>query len=372
MEVVDSVVIGAGVVGLAVARSLARAGQAPLILEGERQFGTVTSARNSEVIHAGLYYPQGSLKARLCIEGRRRLYDYCVARGVPHRRCGKLVVATDAAQVAGLTALAAGATANGVEGLRLLDGEAARAVEPALAAQAAMLSPQTGIIDSHAYMLSLLGEAEDAGGQLVCGATVSRLVRQDGAWVVWLAGDDEPALAARLVVNAAGLAAQRVAGAVEGLPADAVPQLHLAKGVYFTLAGRAPFSRLIYPMPEPGGLGVHLTLDLAGQARFGPDVQWVNDVEYSVDPSRAAAFEAAVRRFWPDMPAGRLAPDYAGIRPKLSGPGAPAADFVVSGPSTHGVEGIVNLFGIESPGLTASLALADLVATSVGLRPIPD
>lgn len=367
MDRVDCVVIGAGVVGLAVARALALAGREVLILEGERQFGSWTSARNSEVIHAGIYYPKGSLKARLCVEGRDRLYAFCEARNVPHRRCGKLIVATQAAQVGDLAQIERAARDNGVRGLRRLTAVEAKVLEPEVICAEALLSPETGIIDSHAYMLALLTEAEAHGAQLVCNTQVDRLTIESGGWAVHCQGLDEPLLA-QLVVNSAGLAAQALAARTEGLASDFAPRLHLAKGVYFTYAGRAPFQRLIYPVPEPGGLGTHLTLDLAGQARFGPDVEWVEAVDYNVDPGRKAKFLAAVRQFWAGVDSERLAPGYAGVRPKLSGPGEPAADFCISGPEAHGLAGLVNLFGIESPGLTASLAIAAEVAHQLGLE----
>ena len=365
MDTVECVVVGAGVIGLAIARALALAGREVMILEGERHFGSWTSARNSEVIHAGLYYPKGSLKAELCVEGRERLYAYCAARGVPHRRCGKLIVAADEGQAGELDGIAMAARANGVMDLKRLTGAEAKALEPEVACVAALLSPSTGIIDSHAYMLSLLGEAEAHGAQLVCDTQVEQLGRWDGAWRVWYRGGDEP-LAARWVINSAGLAAQTLALSTRELAPDQVPPLHLAKGVYFTYSGRAPFERLVYPTPEPGGLGAHLTLDMGGQARFGPDVEWVDHIDYAVDPARKAKFERSIRRFWPGLDPDRLAPGYAGVRPKLSGPGEPAADFMLSGPADHGVPGLVNLFGIESPGLTSSLAIAARVAGMIG------
>jgi L-2-hydroxyglutarate oxidase LhgO len=361
MDSIDCVVVGAGVVGLAVGRALALAGREVMILDGERHFGSWTSSRNSEVIHAGIYYPKGSLKAVLCVEGRDRLYAFCAERGVPHRRCGKLIVAADESQLGDLTAIEAAARANGVDDLVRLTGDEARALEPEVACVAALLSPSTGIIDSHGYMLALLGEAEAHGAQLVLDTKVERLGRRGDLWEVWYAGGDEPLLA-RTVINSAGLAAQALAWRTEGLPADDIPALHLAKGVYFTYSGRAPFEHLVYPTPEPGGLGAHLTLDMGGQARFGPDVEWVKDIDYDVDPARQGKFETSVRRFWPGLDADRLSPGYAGVRPKLSGPGQPAADFMISGPADHGQPGLVNLFGIESPGLTASLAIADRVA----------
>lgn len=361
---VDCVVVGAGVVGLAVSRRLALDGHEVLIVERNTAWGSETSARSSEVIHAGLYYPPGSLKSRLCLRGRRLLYDYCSDRGIPHRRCGKLVLARER-QLAALQELAERGRANGVDDLRLLDAAEVRELEPRLRCGAALLSPSTGIVDSHALMLALLGEAEDHGAALALSSTVGAL-RPDGAGVaLFLDGETAPLLRARWVINAAGLGAAALAGAVEGFPPQWLPRLRYAKGSYFRLAGRSPFSRLIYPLPEPGGLGVHLTLDLAGQARFGPDVEWVDTPEYHVDAGRAAAFAAAVQTWWPELEEGRLVPAYAGVRPKLHGPGEPAADFRIDGPAAHGVPGLVNLFGIESPGLTASLAIAERVAAIV-------
>lgn len=361
MDTVDCVVIGAGVVGLAVARRLAMDGRETLILEKENAFGTMTSSRNSEVIHAGIYYPRGSLKARLCVSGRDLLYDYCARYGVDHRRCGKLIVATDAAQEDELTAIAAAARANGVHDLRALSRNEALALEPALNCTAALLSPSTGIIDSHGYMLSLLGQAEIAGATLAYLSPVTRLIPEaDGIAIV--SGDDpEPILKARCVINAAGIDAPDLARRVEGIAPAALPRAYYSKGSYFTLAGRAPFSRLIYPVPEPGGLGVHLTLDLAGQARFGPDVEWVDQPDYPVDGRRAERFYAVIRRYWPALRDDSLAPGYAGIRPKISGPDEAAADFRIDDFNVHQVPGLINLFGIESPGLTASLAIADEV-----------
>ncbi|MBU6271605.1 MAG: NAD(P)/FAD-dependent oxidoreductase [Betaproteobacteria bacterium] len=361
MEDIDCVVIGAGVVGLAVARALAMAGREVILLESADAFGTETSSRNSEVIHAGIYYPAGSLKARLCVQGRRQLYAYCAERGIAHRRCGKLIVANGPEQVAQLAGIERHARANGVEELQVLDGAQARALEPALRCDAALLSPVTGIIDSHGLMLALLGEAQDHGAMLalkspLLGATVS------AQGIELRVGGDEPmALRARTVVNSAGLHAPAVAARIEGLDPRHVPVAGLCKGNYFSLIGRAPFSRLIYPVPERAGLGVHLTLDLAGQGRFGPDVQWIDAIDYSVDPARCANFTEAIRSYWPGLPDDSLAPGYSGIRPKLGGPADAAADFVIQAPAEHGVPGLVNLFGIESPGLTSSLAIADEV-----------
>ncbi|HSV71560.1 MAG TPA: NAD(P)/FAD-dependent oxidoreductase [Methylibium sp.] len=362
MDQVDAVVVGAGVVGLAIGRVLAARGLETLILETEGAIGTGTSSRNSEVVHAGLYYPAGSLKARLCVAGRDALYAYCAERGVGHRRCGKLVVAASAGQQTELEALRRKGAANGVDDLQLLSRAEALALEPALACEAALLSPSTGIVDSHGLMLALQGDFERAGGLVALHAPATRIVC--GAPHRVHAGGTE--LAAGIVVNAAGLWAPALAARTEGLEAVHRPQARFAKGHYFSLAGRAPFSRLVYPLPEAAGLGVHLTLDLGGQARFGPDVEWIepdaaHGIDYRVDASRASAFEAAIRRYWPGLKPGTLQPAYSGVRPKLVGPGEPAADFRIDGPAVHGIAGLVNLFGIESPGLTACLALADEV-----------
>jgi L-2-hydroxyglutarate oxidase LhgO len=361
-ENVDALVIGAGVIGLAVARALAQAGREVILVDRAEAFGTVTSSRNSEVIHAGIYYPTGSLKARLCVAGRRALYAYCRQHGIGHRQCGKLIVATDQPGVAKLEALADKARANGVEGLELLEAADALAMEPALTCTAALHSPVTGILDSHGFMLSLLGEAEAAGAMLALHAPVEAITVGERRHRVIVGGAEPMALDAALVVNAAGHGAPVLARRTDGLPAHAVPQAFYAKGTYFGLTGRAPFSRLIYPMPEDGGLGVHLTLDLGGQARFGPDVEWVDRADdYDVDPARAEGFYGAIRTYWPALPDGALVPGYVGVRPKLQAPGEPAADFVIQGPADHGVDGLVNLYGIESPGLTASLAVAEEV-----------
>ena len=361
MDRVDTVIVGAGVVGLAVARVLALAGREVVIVEAEAAIGSITSARNSEVIHAGLYSPPDWLKTRLCLEGRRLLYPYCESRGVAHRRCGKLVVATNAGQMGALEALARNAAANGVEGLQLIDGAAARALEPALYAVAALHSTVTGLIDSHGFMLALLGEAEDHGAALALKSPlVAAQVVADG-FVLDIGGAEPMRLHARRLVNSAGLAASDVATRIDGLSPAHLRVTHRCKGNYFSLSGmRAPFSRLIYPMHDHAGLGVHLTLDLAGQGRFGPDTEWLADdgaIDYRVDASRGDLFYAAIRRYWPGLPDASLQPDYSGVRPKLSARGEAAQDFAIDGPEVHGVPGLVNLFGIESPGLTASLAI---------------
>ncbi len=363
MEELDAVVIGAGVVGLAVARALAMAGREVVILEAEDAIGTHTSSRNSEVIHAGIYYPKGSLKARTCVEGKDLLYEYCVSHGVPHRRSGKLIVAADDSQLPELQNIQKKAHANGVTDVVGLTRAQALALEPALACVAALYSPSTGIIDSHALMLAYLGDAQAHGAMLALKSPLERVLMRDGFFEIHVAAS-EP-VAARIVVNSAGLRAPSVAKMIEGFPARYVPRELYAKGNYYSLTRRAPFSRLVYPIPEPGGLGVHVTLDLAGQARFGPDVEWVERIGYEVDPRRADRFYAAIRRYWPELPDGSLAPGYAGIRPKTAGPGEPAPDFDIQGPATHGIPGLVHLFGIESPGLTASLALADAVVRAI-------
>ncbi len=366
MEQVDCVVVGAGVVGLAAARALALAGREVLLLEAEGAIGTQTSARSSEVIHAGLYYAPGSLKARLCVRGKALLYDYLAARGVAHRRCGKLVVATSTQQLAALQGIQARAAANGVHDLQWLTREQAQEREPQLRCEAALLSPGTGIVDSHALMLALLGDFEHAGGLLALKSPLAGARCRHDAIVLEVGEGLE--LAARSVVNAAGVQAPALASRLQGLAPACVPRAAYAKGSYFMLSGRAPFSHLVYPVPEAAGLGVHLTLDLGGQARFGPDVQWVaSPHDLVVDASRAGAFAAEVRRYWPGLPDGALQPGYAGMRPKIHGPHEPAADFLIQGPREHGVPGLVNLFGIESPGLTSALAIAEEVVGQLKL-----
>jgi L-2-hydroxyglutarate oxidase LhgO len=358
VEQLDCVVVGAGVVGLAVARALALAGREVVILESENCIGSGTSSRNSEVIHAGIYYPAGSLKARLCVQGKEMLYAYCAEHGVAHRRCGKLIVATDDSQLAQLEQIRAKAAANGVHDLQMLTREQALALEPQLHCTGALLSPSTGIIDSHAYMLSLLGDAERAGATLVLNAPLDGgTVGKDGLFL----NVQGETWQARALVNCAGIHAPAVAATLQGLASACQPRAYYAKGNYFSCSARAPFSRLIYPVPEQAGLGVHLTLDLGGRARFGPDVEWVDTPEYAVDVGRAASFYGEIRKYWPALPDHALRADYAGIRPKLDGPGHAAADFRIDDASVHGIPGLVNLFGIESPGLTASLALAELV-----------
>jgi L-2-hydroxyglutarate oxidase LhgO len=353
-------VVGAGVVGLAVARAAALTGADVVVAEAAAAIGTGISSRNSEVIHAGIYYPTGSARARLCAASRRLLYDFCASHGVPHRKCGKLIVATKDAELGRLESIHAQGRANGVEGLELIDGAAAGRLEPALSCTAALRSPETGIIDSHSYMTALHGDLEDHGGSIAFNTRIERLAP---AGTGWKAGFGNEWVHFDAVVNAAGLGAQRLGAATEGYPAARVPRLKLVKGNYFSFAGRPVFSRLVYPVPTPGGLGVHVTLDLAGRMRFGPDVEWIEKENYDVDPGRAAAFYQRIRDYWPDLPEGSLLPDYAGIRPKLTGQGEPAADFMIDAPKDHGLPGLVHLFGIESPGLTSALSLAQEVVS---------
>lgn len=368
MDHVDCVVVGAGVVGLACARALALGGRQTIVLEQEPGIGRGISSRNSEVIHAGIYYPAGSLKARLCVRGRELIYDYLGQRGLPHRRLGKLLVATEPSELARLDVIAERARANGVDSLRRIEGREAIALEPQLACVGALHSPQTGIVDSHAYMLSLQADLESAGGLVAAMTPMRRARRAAGRWEVDCGGAEPCRLSCDLLVNAAGLSAQQVASTIEDLPARHIPPLRLARGCYFSYAGRSPFQRLIYPVPVQAGLGVHLTLDMGGQARFGPDVQWIDSIDYTVDPARAPGFYEGIRRYWPGLPDNSLQPDYAGIRPKLCGPGEPDADFLIQAATEHGVDGLVQLFGIESPGLTSSLAIGERVGQLAAAR----
>ncbi|MBI5264395.1 MAG: NAD(P)/FAD-dependent oxidoreductase [Bradyrhizobium sp.] len=367
MDRVDCVVIGAGVIGLAVARRLAQAGREVIVLEEAEGIGTITSSRNSEVIHAGIYYRAGSWMARMCVSGRHALYRYCREHGIPHKNCGKLIVATSPKETERLQSIKAHAEANGVLDMQMLSGEAARALEPALACDAALLSPSTGILDSHAYMLALRGDAETAGAAFAFHAPLLRARAADKRIEVDAGGESPMSLECGLLVNAAGLSATTVARNIDGMPLDRIPSAYLAKGNYFSCSAKAPFSRLIYPVPEPGGLGVHLTLDMAGQARFGPDVEWVETIDYAVNPARAERFYPAIRRYWPGLPDGALMPSYSGIRPKIVPPAVAVQDFLIQGPRDHGVDGLINLFGIESPGLTSSLAIADHVGELAGV-----
>ena len=366
MERVDCVVVGAGVIGLAVARRLAQAGREVVVLEAAEGIGTVTSSRNSEVIHAGIYYKAASLMARTCVAGKKMLYRYCADHGVPHKNCGKLIVATTPKEAEKLQSIRAHAEANGVLDMQMLSGEAARALEPALNCDAALLSPSTGIIDSHAFMLALRGDAEAAGAALAFHTPLLRARAVAGKIELDAGGDAPMTLECRLLVNSAGLNAPAVARGIDGMPLASIPRAYLAKGNYFSCSRKAPFSHLIYPVPEPGGLGVHLTLDMAGQARFGPDVEWVDTIDYAVDPARAARFYPAIRKYWPALPDGALMPSYSGMRPKIVPPAVASQDFVIQGPKDHGVAGLINLFGIESPGLTSSLAIADYVDELAG------
>lgn len=359
----DAVVVGAGAVGLACGRALSKRGLTVLVLEKDPHIGQGVSSRNSEVIHGGLYYPTGSLKAKFCVEGRRALYDFLDSHKIDYRKCGKLVVATEEAEVDRIEAIFQQATANGVEGLDHLTGAQARAMEPGLNAHSAILSPESGLFASHDYMLALQGEIEDAGGSVVVSTPFERAEPlPGGGWQVTAGGEGGAVVTARLLVTAPGLSAQRAAAGIEGYPVDGIPAGHYGKGVYFRLTGKAPFERLIYPPPIPGALGTHYRKDLGGQAVFGPDLVFVETEDYSVDPAKASEFEHYIRRFWPGLPDGALTPDYAGIRPKLHGKGEPQPDFQLRGRDDHGLEGLVALFGIESPGLTSSLAIGEAVA----------
>ena len=359
----DATVVGAGAVGLACGRALAKRGLSVLMLEKEPHIGQGVSSRNSEVIHGGLYYPTGSHKARFCVEGRRALYAFLESHKVDFRKCGKLVVATGEAEVERIEAIFVQATANGVEGLDHLTGAQARALEPGLNAHAAILSPESGVFDSHGYMLALEGEIGDAGGSVVVSTPFERAVPLPrGGFIITAGGEGGATLTTRLLVTAPGLASQAVAARIDGYAAGRIPAGHLGKGVYFRLTGKAPFERLIYPPPIPGALGTHYRKDLGGQAVFGPDLSYVAAEDYSVDAAKAAEFEGYIRRFWPGLPDGALTPDYAGIRPKLHGPGEAQPDFQLQGREVHGLDGLVALFGIESPGLTSSLAIGDAVS----------
>jgi L-2-hydroxyglutarate oxidase LhgO len=352
-------VIGAGVVGLAIARTAALAGHDVTVAEATGGIGNGVSSRNSEVVHGGLYYPTNSLRARHCVRGRRMLYEFCRSHGVAYRKCGKLVVATNGAELAKVETIKRQGETNGVEGLEMIGGNAARVLEAELSCIGALLSPESGIVDSHGYMRALWGELEDRGGMIAFATPVERLTYRGSRWHVRFGGRDAGEIDFDAVVNSAGLGAQALARRIDGYPADKVPRLVLAKGNYFSFTGRPVFSRLVYPTPVDGGLGVHVTLDLAGRMRFGPDVEWIKEESYSVDASRADSFYARIRNYWPGLPDASLVPDYCGIRPKLTGPGEPAADFMIVGPNAHGMPRLVNLFGIESPGLTSSLSIAE-------------
>jgi L-2-hydroxyglutarate oxidase LhgO len=372
MDTIETAVIGAGVIGLAVARRLSAAGREVVVLEAEAAIGTVTSSRSSEVIHAGIYYPKDSLRARLCVPGKRALYRYCAERGIGHRRTGKLLVAVEPDEVARLEAIRAKAAANGAADLRLLEAAEARTLEPELRCRAALFSPTSGIVDSHGLMLALQGDAEDRGARIAFQSPVTCGAAREGGVVLDVGGAAPIRVLARTVVNCAGLGAQRIARSIAGARADAIPPLHCGKGSYCTLTGRSPFRHLIYPVPGASGwLGVHVTLDLAGHARFGPDLEWVKAPNYDVDPALAEKYYPAIRRYWPGLPEGALQPGYAGVRPKLAGPGEPERDFAILGPEATGVPGLINLFGIDSPGLTACLAIADAVGRMLDLPPDP-
>jgi len=365
MESVDCVIIGAGVIGLAVSRALANRGQEVVVIESANAIGTGTSSRNSEVIHAGLYYPTGSLKARLCVTGREMLYRYCEAKGIRHRRIGKLIVATTSDELPVLQKYLAQAMANGVDDLRWVEQAEMAELEPSVRGARALLSPSTGIIDSHEYLLALQGDLEAKGGQVVLNSHVTRIGRTGDGFAIFTGDSPDAAVRCRRLINAAGLHAQGVAATIEGLQRPTIPRQYLARGHYYTLSGKSPFNRLVYPVAETGGLGIHVTLDLAGTARFGPDVQWLQSIDYSFNGDTREKFAAAIRRYYPALDDSRLQPGYTGIRAKLSGPGETAADFMIQGVSEHRVPGLVNLYGIESPGLTAALAIAEEVAERV-------
>ena len=366
---VDAIVIGAGVIGLACARNLAAKGLETFIIESHEAIGQEISSRNSEVIHAGLYYTVGSLKAKLCLSGRHALYEYCETRHIPHKKCGKLIVANSIEQEKKLLQLHNQALANGVADVELIGPNQARELEPALTCTAALLSPSTGIIDSHSLMLSFMGDAQANGASLVlCSQFLEAEVVSNGLNIKIKSGDEILELKSSILINAAGLSAPDVARNISGLKSETIPTSHFAKGNYFSLEGIAPFSRLIYPVPEPGGLGVHLTLDMGGQAKFGPDVEWVDVIDYEVNIARAKNFYASIRSYWQKLPNDSLHAAYSGIRPKVVSKGEPDADFMIHGESEHGCPGLVNLFGIESPGLTSSLAIADHVAGLLGLQ----
>ena len=361
MERLDCAVIGAGIVGLACARALALSGRDVVVLERANLIGNETSSRNSEVIHAGIYYPPGSAKARFCVTGRDMLYDYCASHGVAHKRDGKLIVAADNGQLDALDTIAERARQAGVFDLQHLTANEAIALEPNVSCTGALFSPSTGLVDSHGLMLAYLGDAEQAGAMLALGSPVTGGRVVDDGIVLDVGGDAPMNIQVKTVINAAGLWAQPLTASIEDVPPDTIPERHFARGVYFTLSGKQPFSRPVYPIPEPGGLGCHYTIDLGGQGKFGPDVEWVDEIDYTVDPARADTFYASIRRYWPALPDGALQLGYAGIRPKLHGRGGPDTDFLIQGPKAHGVPGLINLYGIESPGLTSSLAIARVV-----------
>jgi len=367
-ETCECIVIGAGVVGLAIARALALSGREVVVLEAAEGIGTVTSSRNSEVIHAGLYYPKDSLKAILCVQGRQMLYRYLEDHGIEHIRCGKLVVASSEQEVTTLRSIEQKALSNGVHDVQWLTAGEATALEPSLVCHAALSSPSTGILDSHGYMLSLQGEAEERGSAFAFHTPViGGRIETDGI-VLETGGEVPMRLHARMVIDAAGLGSQAVAASIAGLPQDMIPPLYYAKGNYFSLLGKPPFSQLVYPVPDQASIGLHYTRDLAGQGRFGPDVEWVPEINYDVDGRRAERFYESIRRYWPGLKDGALQPSYAGVRPKLQSPKEQPKDFLIQGPDEHGIKGLINLFGIESPGLTASLAIAEHVMERAALH----
>ncbi len=364
MDSIETVVIGAGVIGLATGRALAAAGQEVMVLEAEAAIGTGTSSRNSEVIHAGIYYPTGSLKARLCVQGRQLLYGYCKAQGVAHRQVGKLIIAVNDPEMEQLSRHAAQAQANGVDDLQWLTAAQVRALEPEVSSVGGLFSPSTGILDTHEYMLSLQGDIESSGGTVVLNTAVSGVHVCEQGFELSTHNNDS-VLACRRLVNAAGLHAQDISRRIDGLPDQSIPPRYLAKGHYYSLTGRAPFSHLVYPMASAAGLGVHVTLDMSGAARFGPDVSWIDELDYSFDDSRRRSFSEAIRRYYAGLDVSRLQPAYTGIRPKVVGPGEAAADFIIQGAAEHGIQGLVSLYGMESPGLTASLAIGSLVSDMI-------
>jgi L-2-hydroxyglutarate oxidase LhgO len=360
-ETADAVVIGAGVVGLAVARALSLSGRDTIVLEAADAIGTGTSSRNSEIIHAGIYYPTGSLKARLCSRGKKLLYKYCTSHGVVYKPCGKLIVATNEAQAKIIHGIKEKAEANGIVDLRWLSAAECKELEPALNTVGGYLSPSTGIIDSHGLMLAYQGDLENAGGMIAFNSPVESGKAEDDGIILNIGGDAGMSLQCKTLVNSAGLEAQSIASKIKGILCETIPPSYFAKGNYFILSGKSPFSRPIYPVPEQAGLGVHLTIDLGGQAKFGPDVEWIDKIDYVVDPSRSEKFYAAIRDYWPGLEDGALQPGYAGIRPKIQAPNEVAKDFMIQDSSTHGVKGLINLYGIESPGLTSSMAIAEEV-----------
>lgn len=365
VERADAVVVGAGVIGLAVARALALSGREVIVLERHDAIGVETSSRNSEVIHAGIYYKPSGMRGRLCVKGRDALYDYCIERGVTHQRCGKLIVASGEAEIGRLSSIKQNAERNGVDDLQMIDGAEARRMEPGLLCHAAIHSPSSGIVDSHELMLALLGDLEAAGGVLALRAPVHRGVVRDDGIDIQISGDDPITLRVKTLVNCGGLWADRIARSIDGIPLETIPALKYGKGQYFSYTGKAPFKRLIYPVPPADSQGVHYTRDLGGQAKLGPDLNYVSsNTDYDVDASRREAFAVAAKRFWPELDAERLVPGYAGIRPKIKGPGE-EGDFVFSDVSVHGVKGYLGLYGIESPGLTTCLAIADHTARLV-------